>query len=301
MVDTNDTRFTKRVSSRGEIFSQSKMDIVHFGLANAQNIKRISVRWRNGETVEFTDKAVNQLLDTNAVDPKTMTFKQNDIELRVGAAFPLTVNVTPANANRAVAWSSNNTSAVTVDDKGVIRAQGKVGESAVISAMSVANKMTKDVNVVLVDWHEKPVEEISILSIDSPIYTGERLVLDADILPIDADNASLAYTSSDPSIASVDNRGLVTAISPGEAVISVATLSGASAETSIRVEALIMPFVEITNANELKQALSSAQDVTVKVKYHAGSGNSVISSDEGGCVFGYVILSTNGFQLKTLN
>ena len=56
------------------IFSQSLLNIVHFGLGEDEEIKKITVEWRNGEKVIITDKKANRVFDTDNVDPTSITF-----------------------------------------------------------------------------------------------------------------------------------------------------------------------------------------------------------------------------------
>lgn len=52
----------KRVGSAGEIFSQSFLNIAHFGLGKAAEITSLTVRWRNGETQVIDNPPVNQVI-----------------------------------------------------------------------------------------------------------------------------------------------------------------------------------------------------------------------------------------------
>lgn len=56
----NGQQYYQRVGSAGEIFSQSLMNIVHFGLGNESKIKSAQVRWRNGEIAEFKTVKVDK-------------------------------------------------------------------------------------------------------------------------------------------------------------------------------------------------------------------------------------------------
>lgn len=55
---------------------------------------------------------------------------------------------------------------------------------------------------------------------------GEKYQLSANILPVDATNKVIIWTSSEPSVASVTNGGLVTAVSSGVATITAKTQDG---------------------------------------------------------------------------
>lgn len=67
---------------------------------------------------------------------------------------------------------------------------------------------------------------------DGSIVAGSRLALDAEIVPAQGELASLKWSSSDPETASVDENGIVTAVSAGEAQITAVLSSGDSGESS---------------------------------------------------------------------
>lgn len=67
---------------------------------------------------------------------------------------------------------------------------------------------------------------------DGSIVAGSRLALDAEIVPAQGELASLKWSSSDPETASVDENGIVTAVSAGEAQITAVLASGESSPPS---------------------------------------------------------------------
>lgn len=66
---------------------------------------------------------------------------------------------------------------------------------------------------------------------DGSIVAGARLALEAEIVPAQTNSAVLTWKSSDPAIAAVDENGLVTAVSEGEARIT-ASLPAASGDSA---------------------------------------------------------------------
>ncbi len=58
------------------------------------------------------------------------------------------------------------------------------------------------------------------------LYPGDTKALTASTIPANADNTALAWVSSNPAVASVDENGVVTAGKPGYAVITVTTQDG---------------------------------------------------------------------------
>ena len=52
------------------------------GLGAADALERATIRWRNGETVTFENKPVNSLLDTDELDPKTISLSPARVDIR---------------------------------------------------------------------------------------------------------------------------------------------------------------------------------------------------------------------------
>ncbi|MVT40406.1 T9SS type A sorting domain-containing protein [Chitinophaga oryziterrae] len=61
---------------------------------------------------------------------------------------------------------------------------------------------------------------------DTTLTTGQILQLSADILPVDATNKNVTWSSSNTAVATVDASGKVTAVGYGTAIITVTTVSG---------------------------------------------------------------------------
>ncbi len=95
-------------------------------------------------------------------------------------------------------------------------------------------------NWTLEYYEEQSVTRISSLSFDKSAYTlaqGKTLELPLTILPANASNKILQWTSSDPSVATVSDAGVVTALKGGKVIISAATtdLSGITATCQLTV------------------------------------------------------------------
>ncbi len=280
VVETEGGTYQKRVGSAGEVFSQSLLQIVHFGLGKIERIERMTVRWRNGETVIIKDKPVNILLDTDSVDPENITVRTSENTIREGTLLPLEHTVSPSNANKNVIWSSSDTSILKVDDKGVVTALGAVGESAEISVKSAANGVSTTHRLIIVDWFAQPVEKLAIPQ-SLVLLEDQQHTVYPTITPTHADDKKISWSSSDPAVATVDSLGVITAIKAGEALITARTNAGLSATISLNVKPYIAPYVKILDKEKLG-TLSTNGNLTVAVEYHAGSNNEVIHADEGG-------------------
>ena len=70
------------------------------------------------------------------------------------------------------------------------------------------------------------VEGVSVSPSSLSLAQGRTVALTAEIKPSNAENKSVTWASSDESVAAVDQDGLVTAVSPGSATVTVTTVDG---------------------------------------------------------------------------
>ena len=68
------------------------------------------------------------------------------------------------------------------------------------------------------------------------LYLGEKTTSTVSILPTDAEDKTLTWSSSDTNIATVDDKGLVTAISSGTVTITVSASNGVSSSFDLNVD-----------------------------------------------------------------
>lgn len=86
-----------------------------------------------------------------------------------------------------------------------------------------------------------PVTGVSVDISSATMIVGEQLFIPTTITPNDATDQTINWSTSDPSIATVDTEGYVTAVSQGEAIITATTADGNFQSTStITVENIIM-------------------------------------------------------------
>ena len=84
----------------------------------------------------------------------------------------------------------------------------------------------------------KLVTEIILNQTSATLTEGETLVLTATVTPDDATDKSISWSSSNPSVATVDNTGKVTAVAPGIATITATANDGSRVSASCVVEVL---------------------------------------------------------------
>lgn len=116
-------------------------------------------------------------------------------------------------------------------------------------ASSFANIFTAGIDIVVKDLPQtKLIDHIDIYPSKLILKKSKCVRLTTKILPEDADVQTLIWSSSDESVAKVDNIGLVTATGIGECVITAAAVDGSnvSATCTITVEPLLVESLAIS-------------------------------------------------------
>ena len=153
--------------------------------------------------------------------------------LRVGQTHRLEITYTPINTTqKEIVWESSDTSILSVDGSGTLTAL-KDG-TATITATSVENDvLIHSVAITVLPPEIIPVEDVKI-GIDSAIgYIGESVQLTATISPVDAKD-NIIWQSSDESIATISQKGVITYLKAGTVTIT-AKCSSFDVEDSITI------------------------------------------------------------------
>ena len=127
------------------------------------------------------------------------------------------ITVNPEDATiKDVIYESGDSTVVTVDENGNITAVGEGTTTVTVSSKDDPTK--KDTIIVKV---KIPVEDIVIENEDTEIAIGEELQLTVTVNPDTASVKDLEYTSSNESVAKVDNFGKIIPVGEGTTVITV--------------------------------------------------------------------------------
>jgi len=162
---------------------------------------------------------------------------------------PSSITVLPAGAAQSpIRWSSSNPSIATVDvNTGVVTGVNAGGPVTIIARAPNGARGQYSLMVTLGDPVEIPVTGIQLNASSRSMNSGNEFQLVATISPANADDQSVTWISSDPSIATVDENGLVTAIAVGTATITVTTNDGGHTATcAITVTAATFPATGVT-------------------------------------------------------
>ena len=209
---------------------------------------------------------------TGNVSVTGVTLNKSDESIAVGETLQLTATVSPKNAtNKNVSWKSGDTGIATVTQDGLVTGV-KAGETRITVATEDGNKTAAC--IVTVTEEEKEEEEnedtIGVTGVEVRPYTagmvvGDTLTLTAGVIPANATNKNVSWQSNDPSVASVDNTGTVTAEAAGDAVITAVTEDGGF--TSSCSVTVTEKYVKVTGISIVDKGIkiNAGEETTVSV------------------------------------
>lgn len=214
------------------------------------------------------------------VEPK-LTLDKSSVTLTEGERVTLNATVDPESlAAMAVSFESSDESVVTID-KNANRSCELVAVkegSATITASYGSLKATCEVTVV------KKVVEVTGITLDKEVLalvTGESETLTATVIPDDATDPTVTWSSSDERIATVKD-GVVTGVAVGLATIT-ATAGDKSATCAVTVSEAYIPVTEISlDKDKLEMTEGDTETLTATVKPDDATDKTVTwsSSDE---------------------
>lgn len=170
------------------------------------------------------------LLNTVA---QTVTLDKSSLQLNTGETYTLKVYYN--GSEDAASWyniSSSNTAVATVTTDGLVTAIAP--GTCTITFKEKYNSVSATCAVTVIN--PTPVTSVSLNKLELELRESETEQLTASILPEDAGNKALTWTTTDPFTAKVSSSGLVTAVSAGTAVITATAHNGINASCNVTVK-----------------------------------------------------------------
>lgn len=157
-----------------------------------------------------------------------ISISPSDATLSEGNSVQLIATILPSDAgNKTVAWISSDPSKATVSSDGMVT--GISVGTVTITATTTAGGFTSTATITI-----SPIAVASIVITPSTVSVaeGSSIQLASEILPLNATDQSVTWSSSDELIASVSGMGLVTGVSTGIATLTATTTDGGFTATS---------------------------------------------------------------------
>ena len=181
--------------------------------------KNVSVNQRDGSiTINYeNDSKVFKVIQT--AHPVTeLTLNKTSVTLFAGESEILAASVFPMDAR--IQWSSTSPAVASVDQNGKVT--GLDNGTAIITVASADGTKTATCMVTVI----VPVTGVSLDRSSAEIIKGESITLTATVSPSNATDKNVIWTSSDPSVATVSQSGVITAVKAGSTTVVATTSDG---------------------------------------------------------------------------
>ena len=218
-------------------------------------------------TVTTTDGSnLSAYCEVNVVDYVTVSsvsLNATELSLKEGGTAQLTASVLPKNAtNKSVTWSSSDENVATVDDNGLVTAEA-TGTAIITATANDGSGITSSCSVT-VSPRTILVSSVELSQMELSLDEGETAQLTASVLPDNATDKSVTWSSSDENVATVDDNGLVAAVAAGTATITTTANDGsgvsASCAVTVSVPVVVPP---LANRFEISDTMTFHGDTII--------------------------------------
>lgn len=169
-------------------------------------------------------------------------------------------------------WASSNELVATVDENGTVTAID-VGDAVITVSVKYHDKLTASCNITV----ENRVTGVNVAkSLDLEVG-GETGEINATVNPEDAIGYEIRYESSDEKIATVDEKGIVTAVSEGKCTVKTIVVA-TTATGKVEDEKEVVDSEAVSEAASESEANST--DSKTSLESEAASSESVNSEVE---------------------
>ena len=166
----------------------------------------------------------NNLVRTKATD---ISIRSTAVTIRPAYSYSLIPEVIPADTtNPKLTFTSSDENVATVSSSGKITGID-VGKAVITIKTTDGSNITKTCQVTV----GNAVKSVALDQTSASVKVGKTLTLKATVTPSDATDLTVTFTSSDPSVAAVTAKGVVTGKKAGKAEITVTTADGKKTAT----------------------------------------------------------------------
>ena len=197
----------------------------------------------------YTDTATITVTNEVITIPVSgVTLTPSAVTLNVAEVRSLVATISPSNAtNQAVTWSSSNLGVATIAQDGTLTAVAN-GTATITVTTADGGKTATCAVTVLADPGPIEPNSITLVPTAATIQVTESLLISYDIAPSNSHNKMVTWSSSDPTVATVDSTGFVTGVSIGTTTITATTQHGNKTATcDITVIAYTAPNILVSS------------------------------------------------------
>lgn len=163
----------------------------------------------------------NYLKELPTVQIEKINVSIDKAEIKKGESIKLKVEILPEEAkDHELEYTSSNPKVATVDNAGNIIAQ-KSGNTT-ITVKAKENDVKSEIQIKVYT----PVTDLELTNENLFMQEGDSFFITPIVLPTDADNKKVLYSSENEQIATIDSNGKIVAVKDGKTKIKVTTEEG---------------------------------------------------------------------------
>lgn len=266
---------------------------------NAENaVAKTEEEFRDGSVAALLGSAFVKGKDGYPVFPVPATnivLNKAAVAMKIGGEEVLMATLSPDNATDDVTWHSDAPDICEVSTDG--RVTAKAAGHAIITATAGGVSTSCNVTVAV------PVTSLSLDKDTLRLAVGASDTLTASVLPEDATDKAIIWTSSDPAVATVDENGVVKAIAKGTATITATAADDRDVEAACTVtvykrysggSATQNPTNTITTPDKLE---NGAWTVSPKNAREGATVTVTVAPDQGFVLDTLTVIDKNGNKL----
>lgn len=196
---------------------------------------------------------------------ESVSISPSELTLTEGESSTLAYTISPSNASvMDVTWKSSSPSVATVSEAGEVKALA-VGTTTITVTSEDGGKTASC--FVTVKSKVIPVESVSLDKTSITMTEGDTQTLTETVIPDNATDKSVVWSSNNTSVAVVSSSGVVTANAPGNATITVTTNDGAKKATcSVKVNAATVAVAGVSlNKTSMSLTIGGTEKLTATV------------------------------------
>jgi len=203
-----------------------------YGVTSGESFQNMTIYVPKGtkEAYESTKPWSNATIIEDEVIPLSINIDKDSITLIPNEIIQLIANLAPENADTDILWNSSDNRVASVDASGIVTARN-MGNAIIYARTTYGSDLCDSCFVTVV----QPVEALSLEKHNITLNIDEEEQLYANILPVNASNKNITWSSTDLSIVEVDADGNVTAKKRGVAFVKATSEDNPLAVDSCKV------------------------------------------------------------------
>ncbi len=161
------------------------------------------------------------------VRPTAVNISKTSMTINVGKVDQLSATVVPSGTGIGITWSSSNTAVAQVSSDGYVTANG-IGTCTITASAGSYASASCTVTVL------SPATAVEIGAASLELEKGSTHKLSASLTPSNSTD-SVTWASSDTSVVTVSQSGLITAVGTGKATVTATASSGKKDSVAVTV------------------------------------------------------------------